>query len=269
MTNKPIRQPGGYFTAAWEFYVRPEKRRAFEKVYGSKGDWARLFRQDKAYIGTELIRDPATPRRYVTLDFWTSRLAYLRFKRQNLAAYKALDKRCASLTKRERLIGEFEKPVPPILIWSREAGIRTATPADIPAMVALEQATAFAAHWNETAYREIFKPGAPPRIALLSEHTDGSPVGFVVARISDEDCELENIVVKQRAQRQGIGFQLIKTLRAEARVQSASRILIEVRESNIAARRLYEKCGFEITGLRRSYYSDPVEDAVLFVYKEL
>jgi ribosomal-protein-alanine N-acetyltransferase len=41
-------------------------------------------------------------------------------------------------------------------------------------------------------------------------------------------------------------------------------VFLEVRESNSAARTLYEKAGFEATGLRKSYYANPVEDAVLY-----
>src|SRR5437667_5310797 len=104
----------GRLTAVWEFWVAKDKRRAFEKAYGPNGHWAKLFRRGEGYIGTELIRDREVPHRYVTLDFWASRTAYLKFKKEkeNVAAYKALDKRCNALTQRERLIGEFAKVVP-------------------------------------------------------------------------------------------------------------------------------------------------------------
>src|SRR5690242_9734229 len=115
MRNQRISQLGCHFTAVWEFRVNGGKRRAFEKAYAPDGNWAKLFRRAEGYIRTELIRDRETALRYVTLDFWTSRLEYQNFKKQNLAAYKALDKRCNSLTESERLIGEFEKFVPPNL----------------------------------------------------------------------------------------------------------------------------------------------------------
>lgn len=93
----------------WEFHVRRGKRGEFERIYGPNGDWERLFRAGRGYIRTELIRDLGTPRRYLTLDFWASRGAYARFKKENRAEYRAIDERCASLTESEVLIGEFQR----------------------------------------------------------------------------------------------------------------------------------------------------------------
>jgi len=55
----------------WEFQVRTGMEKRFEQGYGAKGDWARFFGQDDAFIGTELVHDKGE-RTYVTLDFWTS-----------------------------------------------------------------------------------------------------------------------------------------------------------------------------------------------------
>src|SRR5262249_13736250 len=159
----------------WEFYVRLEKRRALEKAYGPNGDWAKLFRQAEGYIRTELIRDPEICGRYVTLDFWTSRVSYLRFKRQNLAAYKVLDKRCKLLTQSETLLGHLEKAVWAHLIWGKPEAkthtigrIRRAVGADVPAMIAMERSAPSAAHWSEAAYHDLPKTGAPRRLAFVS-----------------------------------------------------------------------------------------------------
>src|SRR5262249_9113894 len=114
--RKYVNPPGCCFTAVWEFYARSDKRSAFEKAYGPNGAWVRFFRRGEGYIRTELIRDCDIPSRYVTLDFWTSRLAYQKFRRHNLAAYKSLDKRCAALTQSEKFIGQFRKNVPADLI---------------------------------------------------------------------------------------------------------------------------------------------------------
>jgi ribosomal-protein-alanine N-acetyltransferase len=272
MSRERTKQIGCHFTAVWEFYVRTDKRRAFEKAYGPKGDWARLFGQDEGYIRTELIRDPKTRGRYVTLDFWTSRPAFRQFKKRNLPAYKALDRQCSSLTKSEKLIGEFEKLVPARLILqgalpkfpAEPIQIRLATAADIPAIIALARNSHSAAHWTEAAYLDIFRPGATTRISLVGEHKNSSLLGFIVARINGEDCELENIAVADGVQRQGIGSELVQSLKAEAQRYGATRIFLEVRESNFTARALYEKCGFQIIGRRSSYYSNPAEDAVLY-----
>jgi heme-degrading monooxygenase HmoA len=96
----------------WEFQVRAGMEKRFEKVYGSDGDWARFFRQDDSYVGTELIHDlkgedlKGEPT-YVPLDFWTSQRAYDAFRKQHLAKYKALDQKCQEMTESEREIGRF------------------------------------------------------------------------------------------------------------------------------------------------------------------
>jgi heme-degrading monooxygenase HmoA len=95
----------------WEFRVRSGKGREFERIYGSDGVWAKFFRRGKGYIRTELVRDLKTPRRYLTLDFWKSREAYLRFKKENRVEYRAIDERCGSLTEDEVKIGEFHGAV--------------------------------------------------------------------------------------------------------------------------------------------------------------
>src|SRR5690349_14779676 len=172
MRSARIRKPRAHFVAVWEFHIRTDKRRAFERAYGPNGDWAQLFRRAEGYIRTELFRDPGQPGRYVTLDFWTSRLAFQKFKHQHMAAYKVLDKRCESLTAHERRIGEFAKAVPGNLIFSTvsdQIAIRDAMPADLERMMTIEKQTPSAAHWNEKAYREIFNDSAPRRIALVSE----------------------------------------------------------------------------------------------------
>ena len=91
----------------WEFQVRPEMAKRFEKIYGAHGEWARLFLRDEAYIGTELIHHFNASRSYVTLDFWTSEKAYDDFRNRHLAEYEALDKKCETLTENEREIGKF------------------------------------------------------------------------------------------------------------------------------------------------------------------
>jgi ribosomal-protein-alanine acetyltransferase len=268
------------FVVIWEFRVRPSKRRAFEKIYGPDGDWAKFFRRNKEYIRTDLIRDRQSPLRYLTLDFWTSPNAYQRFKKENQTEYAAIDKQCAVMTTKERLLGEFgtvgdlASVTPPTNLAPKAANprpasqVRVASIKDIPAIVELERESASAAHWPETTYRRVFEQKSPACIALVIEGESGGAqanlCGFLIARVSGEDCELENVVVRRHSQSQGLGWELVRALADAAREQHATRIFLEVRESNAAARGLYEKCGFTITGRRKSYYNHPAEDAVLY-----
>jgi len=151
---------------------------------------------------------------------------------------------------------------------------RPADAADIPAMIALERAAPFAAHWSEQSYGAVFEAKAAPRIALVVDDGKGqgqriSLQGFLVARMNGLDCEdpgyeLENIVVAAGSQRRGVGKMLLQAFIAAAGAHKAKSIFLEVRESNAAARALYKNCGFSITGRRKSYYKDPSEDALQY-----
>ena len=70
----------------------------FERIYGQDGQWAELFRRSSEYLGTELVRDVGRSGKYLTIDRWTSREAFQRFKQQYGMEYAELDKTCRRLT---------------------------------------------------------------------------------------------------------------------------------------------------------------------------
>ena len=83
-------------------------------------------------------------------------------------------------------------------------------------------------------------------------------------RFQQHENDLRNIFSSDLPLRRGIAHELLRALIQRAENEAASSILLEVRESNLPARRLYEKNGFREVGRRRVYYRDPVEDAVLY-----
>jgi heme-degrading monooxygenase HmoA len=96
------------YLIVWEFRVSHAMAQRFEQEYGTKGVWERLFRGAPGYVRSQLVRDPAQPGRYLTLDFWTSRQAYESFRREHAAEYKEIDRDCEKLTETELQIGGFE-----------------------------------------------------------------------------------------------------------------------------------------------------------------
>ncbi|HXU15034.1 MAG TPA: ribosomal protein S18-alanine N-acetyltransferase [Terriglobales bacterium] len=264
---------GQLFIVAWKFAVRPEHGRDFERAYGPYGDWVRLFHTGDGYLKTELHRDPENSSLYFTLDFWRSREQYKAFRERESAAYHLIDARCEHLTESEELLGDFADllslhvALPALGPTTQVASVHTVRPAqadDIPQMLRLEQSASRAAHWPKTAYEAIFQSNAPRRIALVATRLEQGLCGFVIARIVADECELENIVVDPAEIRQGIGSLLLQELSGIARTRGIHRIFLEVRESNSAARELYEKGGFARDGERSAYYSDPVEKAILY-----
>lgn len=93
----------------WMFHVRAEREAEFVKSYGPDGEWAALFRRDAGYIGSELLRDEATPLRYVTIDRWSTATAYETFLSRFATEYDSLDRRCDELTEQEMKVGDYSQ----------------------------------------------------------------------------------------------------------------------------------------------------------------
>jgi ribosomal-protein-alanine acetyltransferase len=121
-------------------------------------------------------------------------------------------------------------------------------------------------HWSEQSYKSVFATGAPERILWVIKD-QGDLQAFLVARFSAAECELENLVVAVEYRRRGLGSELLQALVGTARERKLDHILLEVRESNQAARTLYRKIGFEENGRRRGYYAQPQEDAILLALR--
>ncbi|MGA7647270.1 MAG: ribosomal protein S18-alanine N-acetyltransferase [Terriglobales bacterium] len=140
--------------------------------------------------------------------------------------------------------------------------IRVAGFDDVPAVLALERQTAGAAHWTAEQYQKLVGGG----VVLVAEEA-GRLCGFIGAQAVAGEWEIENVVVAAELLRRRIGSELIGALIERARSEAAAAILLEVRESNVAARGLYEKRGFREVGRRRTYYADPVEDGILYALR--
>ncbi len=141
--------------------------------------------------------------------------------------------------------------------------VRAANADDVARMKEIAGHAATAAQWKESEYEKLFAPEMEHGLALVVEE-DGEVCGFIVARQVDYEWEIENIAVRGPARRRGLGTRLLGEFIDLARSRGAKTIYLEVRESNHAARLLYEKLAFEEAGRRKAYYSDPDEDAILF-----
>ncbi|HEY1805285.1 MAG TPA: GNAT family N-acetyltransferase [Terracidiphilus sp.] len=143
--------------------------------------------------------------------------------------------------------------------------IRPMTADDLTQVLAIAASLPQLPHWPEAAYVAALNPEAiPRRIALVAAASQtGTIEGFTVASLLPPQAELESIAVSSESQRQGLGRMLFDGLIGELRSAGACEITLEVRASNLAALAFYRAAGFGHSGLRRGYYIDPIEDAVL------
>jgi len=96
------------FVTLWEFEVKSGSEELFEATYGPEGAWVKLFRQDKRYLGTRLLRDVGVAPVYVTMDSWESRAAYEEFREKYAVEYAELDHEGSGLTLAEKHLGTYE-----------------------------------------------------------------------------------------------------------------------------------------------------------------
>jgi ribosomal-protein-alanine N-acetyltransferase len=143
--------------------------------------------------------------------------------------------------------------------------IRPMTAADLTRVMEIAASLPEAPQWPEAAYLTALNPeSTPSRIALVASGPPPESVqGFTVARLLPPQAELESIAVAAGSQRLGLGRLLFGALVNDLRAEGVLEIVLEVRASNRPALAFYRSEGFGQTGLRRAYYVDPIEDAVL------
>jgi ribosomal-protein-alanine N-acetyltransferase len=144
--------------------------------------------------------------------------------------------------------------------------IRSARLNDVSEILAIEQRAASASHWTSAQYGKLINDGVV-LVAELDAEDTGKLCGFLCAQIVAGEWEIENVVVAAEFLRRGVASELMFALIQRAREGRASAILLEVRESNLAARGLYEKHAFREVGRRQLYYKVPDEDALLYVLR--
>ena len=101
------------------------------------------------------------------------------------------------------------------------------------------------------------------RVALSSP--DRTLVGYFVAWFVEDEIHLGNLAVSRAEQGRGIGQQLLHYLMTAARRRRCRKITLEVRESNLVAQKLYLRNGFRPVAIRRRYYPDNREDAIVMM----
>ena len=146
-------------------------------------------------------------------------------------------------------------------------GIRAMAEHDLESVLTLLGESVEGPRWTRRHCEQILlaAPADPFALGGLVALSGGRVVGFAAVTWLRQEAaaELEGLVVEREHRRQGIGAALIDACMAWAANAGASAIRLEVRASNAAAISLYRGLGFSTTGIRRAYYSAPVEDALL------
>ncbi len=114
---------------------------------------------------------------------------------------------------------------------------------------------------DETFTRELRKY---PLSRIYVVRVDGTgAVGFCAVWVVADELHINSLAIGRRWRRRGAARALLARVLVAAHQLGARRATLEVRASNVAARRLYEGIGFTVTATRSEYYSKPVEDALI------
>ena len=145
--------------------------------------------------------------------------------------------------------------------------LRRALLADVPAIAALE-AACFTHPWTPAQVRQEVARVAPDMVLVLEGpgSPGGAPAGiraYCSFRLVVDEMHVMNLAVVPGFRRQGLARRLLAFAMARAARAGARQALLELRAGNQEALALYESLGFERVSVRRGYYGQPTEDALI------
>ena len=140
---------------------------------------------------------------------------------------------------------------------------RVTTPEGLAGVLEIEEASFHNPTTREWYERELARPEVCFIYVLrTAEHPCAAFCAFW--RIADQ-VHINNLAVRPELRGRGLGIQMLEAVVAEAQRLGAGSVALEVRRSNVAAQHLYKRAGFREDGIRKSYYTQPVEDALLLI----
>lgn len=143
--------------------------------------------------------------------------------------------------------------------------IRRMEEGDIPEIADLEQ-ICFSESWSA----RILEAGLHSRYDVYYVYEqDGQLLGYCNLRVLAGEGEIQRIAVHPKSRRLGVGRSMMDAMMDYAIREKAYAISLEVRQGNTPARNLYESYGFAEEAVRKAYYHNPTEDAVIMWKRDL
>ena len=137
---------------------------------------------------------------------------------------------------------------------------RRASALDAPKIAALEEEI-FPDPWSERAVADCICRGGMCFVAVEGEELFAYVIGMLIA----PEGEIYRVAVREDKRLRGIGYRLLDYAVKTERGRGLETLFLEVRSRNTAARRLYEAYGFKEIGVRKNYYKDPTDDAIIML----
>lgn len=136
---------------------------------------------------------------------------------------------------------------------------RAMQPGDISQVAVIEKEI-FSVPWSVQAFAESL---SNDNTIFVVAEDEGQIIGYCGIYLSIEFGNISNVAVKREFQKQHIATEMLTKLIECTKEKNVSDITLEVRETNVAAIRLYEKLGFKEAGIRKNFYEKPTENALI------
>jgi len=134
---------------------------------------------------------------------------------------------------------------------------------DMEEIIAIER-DSFQTPWTEKIFRnELACPVSRLLIGRSRRPAGKTVAGYIIYWHVHDEIHIHNIAVRSDMRRQGVATGMLEEALLRSRREGAHRVTLEVRRSNLPAQRMYGKFGFTVAGVRRGYYSDTNEDALI------
>ena len=144
--------------------------------------------------------------------------------------------------------------------------VRPMVMTDVDGVMAVEH-DSFLTPWSRSAFEEELAQNRLARYIVAVENDE--IVGYAGTWLVINEAHVTNVAVSGQRRREGIGRLLMQKLMDLARENDMESMTLEVRVSNAAARHLYEQLGFVEAGIRKNYYSETKEDALILWCEKL
>ena len=137
--------------------------------------------------------------------------------------------------------------------------IREMTLEDIEQVYDLEKSI-FSIPWSKNSFESSVKN---KNTLFIVAEEEGEILGYLGMYIFSEEADISNVAVSKQYRRQHIAKQMMDDILLKAQAAGVKHVTLEVRETNVAAIKLYENMGFVEAGIRKNYYEEPTENALI------
>ncbi len=139
--------------------------------------------------------------------------------------------------------------------------IRPMSEEDIPEIMGIERSS-FSTPWSEISFlSEVYKKNAFSNVALFEENV----IGYICVNYLLHESHILNLAVDELFRRRGVATILMNDTLKELKRKGCVFMYLEVRASNAGAKKFYELFGFKVESIRKKYYTNPDEDALLMM----